>query len=103
MKRTFFREFVLLIRVILTPGIWMQNHRYSSTWDAKIQSLMAENMFKDNDRYTAKLDGREIWIANYPYAAFNPYGWGVKVRPSRRTIIAAWDKLCEDSLTDHVD
>lgn len=92
------KRVLYLLRVLVTPSCWLQNYPYSTAWDAELRRLMNTNCFVCEDRYTALLDGRRIWISNHPYASFTPYWEIARVRPSRSTILEAFDKLQRDQL-----
>ena len=83
-------------KVLLTPGCWLQNYPYSKEWDKILTDLMKYYSFKlDFDCHTAVLGDRTIWISNHPYASFTSY-YGLRVRPSRRTIFKAREALLRD-------
>ena len=90
-----------LLKTLLTPQCWIQNYEYNPIWDTKLRSLIKEHTFKLKSNYTATLGGHEIWIGNHPYASFTPYSPQMGIRPSRRTIFMAYDKLIEDVLNSH--
>lgn len=83
-------------RVLLTPGCWFQLYPYSKVWDAHLNALMKAHKFEQGSDCIAMLGGNQIWIANHPYASFRTVN-GAIVRPSRRTILKAWDKLVKDT------
>lgn len=82
------------LRFIFIPWWWIMNHPYSCYWDQMFNKLMDEYDFTNTGKYTAKLGVWEIWIANYPYATFHPYG--MDIRPSRSTIKRARKKYKKD-------
>lgn len=85
-------------KVIITPSCWLQNQEYSELWDKGLLHEMQNNKFVvEADGYYAEIGTLTVWVANHPYASFTPYG-GVKVRPSRKTILMAYDQLIKDSL-----
>lgn len=89
-----------MVRVATTPSCWLQNHPYSKAWDKALIRLMSENKFQAIDSYTARIGDKELWVGNHPYSSFTPWRSGiVEVRPSRATILMAWDKLTEDTLS----
>lgn len=85
------------LKALLTPTCWVQNERYSSAWDAELRRLLKTERFSNIGEYTAEIGGRVLWIENHPYASFTPYKT-LKVRPSRATILRAYDRL----LSDHI-
>lgn len=64
-----------LFVVYLNPAFWLQNHPHSkflSEW--YVYKLNDPNiLITDIGDHTAKIDGRLMWIANYPYACGCPY------------------------------
>lgn len=86
------------LTLIFRPSFWVMNERYSASWDIELNHLMKQHSFKGCDSYTAQLDERLIWVANYPYGAFCPrYGMNnLPFRPSRYTIYVAREKWESD-------
>jgi len=80
------------LKVIFNPACWIQNHVYSKAWDMKLNELMETYTFKNNNGYHATLGNYEIWISNHPYASFLHNN----VRPKRKTILRAYNKLQMD-------
>lgn len=85
------------VAVLLSQGCWDCHYPYSRQWDRELTKLMESERFKVRDRYTAYLGGLEIWISNHPYASFHIYK-GPQVRPSRKTILKAHEKLISDMI-----
>lgn len=83
-----------LLKVLITPSCWIQNNKYSAIWDDKLNRLMATHKFEHLNSCESKLGGLIIWIENHPYASFTYTR--IKVRPSRRTILRAFEKLQKD-------
>lgn len=71
---------------LVHPSFHNMKYRYSKPWDDAINLWMNEGAEAKGDCYSVKIKDRKIWVGNYPYAFCIPYGWGVEVRPSRRTI-----------------
>jgi len=86
------------LKALATPHCWLQNEHYSSVWNRELQELLGRHYFLNIEKHTATLGGVEIWTANHPYASFRPYGKLPDVRPSRRVILYACDKLIRESL-----
>lgn len=89
------RKILDWFHILFHPSFWMMNESYCKEWDVAFNHLMDENTFKTISIFTAYLGSCEIWIANYPYAAFCPRNY-MKLRPSRRTILRAHKKLIHD-------
>lgn len=81
------------LRILFTPRCWLQNHFHSGSWDAELRRALREDRFTKVSEHTAEIAGFTVWISNHPYASFTTYGNGPRVRPSRGTILQAWDKL----------
>jgi hypothetical protein len=71
------------------------NKKYCPIHDRMINNLMDKYKFTYNDRFTAKLGYKEIWISNYPYSV-GIYGLSHISRPSRLTILIMREKLLTD-------
>jgi len=99
MKRL--RDSFLSLQFLFKPMFWGMNESYSTEWDKKLNDMMSKYDFTDIENCTAKLNGMEIWITNYPYSTFMPYERNSgnrkhKYRPSRLTIKRAMEKLEKD-------
>jgi len=91
-----------IIFFLTHPDYWIMNHPYNKEWDKKLKTLMKQHLFTNIDGATADIDGIKLWIANYPYASFTIYeaiGTNFRVRPSRRTIRAAYSHLIHSHLS----
>ena len=54
---------------------WVRNCPYDPALDAWFLKLLESGEeFTRISRYTASFGGKEIWIANWPYAAFTIHG-----------------------------
>jgi len=96
------------LKVLFTPSCWMQNNPYSAGWNMELKMLLSEHKFKRLDKDTlVKLGGVVIWVNNHPYSSFNTWDslahkhetgleYDDDVRPSRATILKAWDQLKDD-------
>lgn len=89
-----------LIRVLLTPSCWFQNYSYNKKFDRRLIELMKSNKFEYIDDYHVRLGDVILWIRNHPYASMVPMinGNNLRIRPSRITILEAYDKMVEDIL-----
>lgn len=94
-----------IIRVLLRPGCWIQNGRYSAMWDARLRNLLKNYKFRNCDGYTADIGSVKVWIANHPYASMTPYEIGVKldVRPKRALILEAHERLVSDVIGKEIE
>lgn len=81
------------------PNYWIMNYPYSQIMEDTLNHLMEYHKFENITRFEATIGGMKFWISNYPYAAFTMrIDNALKVRPSRRTISKARDKLLCDFL-----
>ncbi len=104
-----------IFTIVFNPSYWTMNYQYSPEWDRRLNELMSKHCFIQSDPsspYTdTKLGEYNIWIHNYPYAAFRPESsrhnslsvtphdrFAFSSRPSRLTIIKANRKLKFDLL-----
>ncbi len=104
-----------IFTIVFNPSYWIMNYQYSPEWDRRLNELMSKHTFTQSDPsnpYTdTKLGEYNIWIHNYPYAAFRPESsrlnslsvtphdrFTFSSRPSRLTIIKANRKLKFDLL-----
>lgn len=92
--------FASLVRT-LHPRYWLMNHQFNRDWDNWLNEQMDSGSFEAISAHTARIGGRIVWIENHPYASFTNYGEGIRVRPSRRTIIRAHDKLIADMVANN--
>ncbi len=93
-------KFLLTIYFVVNPRWWVMNDYYNEIWDRELNNLLDNYKLKDIDKYTATLNGVEIWIGNYPYAYASVYTNGhVYGRPSRWTIYRLRQRVKVDSMT----
>ena len=78
---------------IFHPSTWIQcNGVFSPEWDDELRKIIASDTATIEDGPTdcqVKINGREVWIANHPYASMQlqKMGW---LRPRRATILRAY-------------
>jgi hypothetical protein len=89
------KELVYWIKSLLHPSYWVMMNPYSKAWDHELRRLMMDHKFIICSQYTAEIGGVSVWIENHPYSSFCPDSL-ISVRPSRRTIMMAREKLCHD-------
>ena len=46
----------------------------SEEWDAALNRALDKHKVEFVSRYTARIGGMTLWVANYPYASGRPYG-----------------------------
>lgn len=99
-------------RVLMTPSCWIQVNPYSAVWDRKLKEALRQHKFRAafylddepkyaafanrKDEYSVWLGPYRLWLANHPYASFGLSFKGP--RPSRITILEAYDRMLEDLL-----
>lgn len=85
MKLTMIDKIKYALMIFVTPDCWLRNYSYSDYADLFINSsLDAGHVLKIKSRYSAELNGKELWIGNYPYA-YGSIGLFDGL-PSRRTV-----------------
>lgn len=84
---------------MVNPRWWVMNNIYNEKWDRELNNLLDNYKLKDIDKYTAVLNGIEIWISNYPYAYGTVHTNGHYGRPSRSTIYRLRQRVKVDSMT----
>lgn len=92
-------KFKDIVRIITTPRCWLQNDSYSPALDAMLNNFMSGCNFENIEKHTASIAGVKYWIANHPYASFT-LDCGIKGRPSRITILKAYEKLVADKIAE---
>lgn len=98
-----FKRFILSLKFIFMPEYWIMNYKYSPEWDKKLNALLDEYTFvesKTMHNSVVYLGGIAMWVANYPYASFMPFGakyvGTATFRASRLTILKAHNKYKRD-------
>jgi hypothetical protein len=84
------------IYFFIRVDFWLMNERVSPVWDKQLNELMKEHTFFSFRTCIVKLGNYEIWVANYPYAAFTCHYPEIAGRPKRLTILRARKKLKKD-------
>ena len=79
------------LKYLFKPSMWDMHLPYSPTWDAFVLKAIANGDVWRGGEHVAIVGGRDVWVANYPYAFGRP--WPGTVRPSRRTIELLRDAL----------
>jgi len=91
---------LLTIYFVINPRWWVMNYSYNEKWDRELNYLLDNYKLKDVDKYTAILNGIEVWIRNYPYAYGTVHANGhFYGRPSRWTIYRLRQRVKVDSMT----
>ena len=85
--------------VFIHPRFWLMNYPYEEKWEKFVQEAVLDGHFTDITEYTAKLNGVQVWINNYPYAAFTNYP-SAQFRPARKTIYELRKKLVRDIIAE---
>jgi len=75
------------LRVLFTPSIWFRINGVSKGLDRWMVEALDNPVFSEVSRYTCKLNGKRIWIANYPYA-FGSLDSAAGLLPRRGTALA---------------
>ncbi|PHQ78909.1 MAG: hypothetical protein COB66_07915 [Coxiella sp. (in: Bacteria)] len=99
------KGFIYLLWVSVNPMFWVRNYRTGSHWDRSVLLNLQTPEFTELGDYTVKLNGKEIWIYNYPYAYAtdnNAKGKQV-VMPSRLTCFLFRIELDKYKLANGMD
>jgi 8-oxo-dGTP pyrophosphatase MutT (NUDIX family) len=106
-----------MIFALFHPSFWIMIGSYNRKWDKKFKELMTHYKFVRINEFRATLGSYQLWVANYPFAAFQPYDPGYSkqvqtltgefyqqpmsndVRPKRLTIKKAQKKYLQDTGT----
>lgn len=70
---------------VLRPKFWHRIRPYSAEWDAALNRMLDKPVFEGKSGHVIRLNGKTIWVSNWPYAYGTPYGWAREVVPSRAT------------------
>ena len=95
-KIYFKRQFFL--RVLFNPSYWILNSPPpNEEWDGELNKMLDNPEFGRIDSHTCNLNGKTIWIENFPYAYGSPWAnhryHGKDILPKRRTILKLYDAL----------
>lgn len=72
---------------VARPRFWLRNEPYSAAWDAALNAMLDDPKIETRGSHTLLLNGKDIWVRNYPYSYGHPYEWAHEVMPSRATVI----------------
>ena len=90
-----------IVRILSTPRCWLRNYGTSAALSAFINESLDNNHSIDFllDRII-KLNGKELWIGNYPYAFGSLYERRelIKFLPDRTTVFRLHDALEKELL-----
>ena len=80
---------------IINPTYWFSNAKVNYEYDKKLRKALENPVFTDIGPYTCKINGKTIWISNYPYAYGSPWNGfkGVDLLPRRCTRIVLRSEL----------
>jgi hypothetical protein len=82
------------IKVLLTPSCWIRNYPYSKEYDDICLKQLENPVFTNVGEHYAQLNGKLVWINNYPYAAFHLERGRLAYKlPSRRTVFKLKEAL----------
>jgi hypothetical protein len=93
-----------ILTILFNPIWWNMNNKYCEKWDKELNDLMDNYKFEtfifynEISTHYIKIANKQIWIENYPYAAFTSHDVS-GVRPSRFTILRAKRKMKYDLLS----
>ncbi len=70
-----------IISIVIRPHFWNRNYKISAQYDKWLRDALRKPEITELKRHTCVLNGKDIWIANYPYA-FGNLRW-INLLPSR--------------------
>lgn len=81
-----FTNLILNIYVFVNPRFWINVGDFDKEWDRMVREELKDPHFEYASKHTVKLNGRKIWISNYPYGFGCDYsGIHYNILPSRKT------------------
>lgn len=87
--KKFMQKLYEKIWVLFAVNYWSQiySEKYSKAFDDWCRKSLDEgHYFTEISNYTAKFNGKTIWISNHPHASFRLYEGGKpRAQPSRYT------------------
>lgn len=86
-----------VLRILMTPKCWARNYLTHKKWDKALREQLLNPVFTEISEHSVKLNGVEIWVANYPYAYGSQYSSRTREKylPSRATVFLLHDMLPE--------
>jgi len=57
------------IKFIFSPEYWLFNSDYNKGWDDTILKILEDPKIERLDSHYITINGKTLWIANWPYAA----------------------------------
>lgn len=91
------RKWVYKLKAIFTPLCWLRVIRIHRGFDAWLWDSLNSCEIKILNEWTARINGKTIWIENAPYGNGWSYGEGFYAC-SRATAILLEEKIRESSL-----
>lgn len=82
-----------LFRILTTPRCWLRNHLTNKVLDEWMIEALKEPKFSNYGSFTIDLNGKTIWIENYPYGCGEVYGKAHLGLPSRSTVFKLFDAI----------
>jgi len=85
------------LSVMFNTSFWTMLNPLSIEWDTILRNQMKHHKFEKIDNHSARIGDIIVWTASHPYASFSPISpINMKIRPTRRTVLAAHKKLVND-------
>jgi hypothetical protein len=82
------------LKVLFSPSYWIMNNDYDREWDNELLEMMENPEIVDS--FYIRLNGKLLWITNWPYASltsknkkrsWRDSGSSETCRPSRATLM----------------
>lgn len=57
------------LKALINPAHWLRNYRTHKGWDEWLWDSLNNCEISDIGTYRANVNGKSVWISNYPYAS----------------------------------
>ncbi len=64
-----FKRLGYQLLAVVNPAYWIRNNRTTKAWDKSLWDAIARGDISYVGQYEAVVDGKLVWIENYPYAS----------------------------------
>lgn len=80
------------LKALINPKHWLRNYKTHKAWDEWLWGSLQNHEIKVLDKYYAEINGKKVWICNYPYAS-GQYDGSNYYSCSRATNILLFEKI----------
>jgi hypothetical protein len=82
-----------LFRILTTPSCWIRVNPINKALDAWVIEALKKPEFSEITLYTIVLNGKKLWVENYPYCYGHLHSHQKYGLPSRSTVFALFDAI----------